>query len=85
MCTCTQEDSKPTSYHGGSRYIYIDSRQQNRHYLVIEDMEVEVWRDLEKIVSILIEKQNRSRASPSKREGWHRAFTAVHVSYYPYF
>jgi Icc-related predicted phosphoesterase len=36
----------------GSRYIYIDSSQQNRHYLVIEDMEVEVWRDLEKISTI---------------------------------
>ena len=56
MGTCTQEGSKPTSYHGGSRYIYIDSRQQNRHYLVIEDMEVEVWGDLEKISTIPLDK-----------------------------
>lgn len=37
----------------GSRYLYIDSSQQNRYYLILykrnEDIEVEVWRDYEKL------------------------------------
>jgi Icc-related predicted phosphoesterase len=52
----------------GSRYIYIDSSQQNRHYLVMRSgessIEVEVWRDLEKITTMLVEKQSRPRAKP---------------------
>jgi hypothetical protein len=49
----------------GSRYIYIDSSQQNRHYLVVEDMEIEVWRDLEKISTIPLDKTTSSHARTS--------------------
>lgn len=47
---------KPHELPWGSVYIYIVSNQRNRHYLVIEDIEVEVWGDLEKITAITIEK-----------------------------
>ena len=40
----------------GTKYIYIDSSQQSRHYLVFEDLdEIEVWQDRRKIDEISVE------------------------------
>ncbi len=35
----------------GTKYVYIDSSQQNRYYVVLytNNMKLEIWRDLEKV------------------------------------
>jgi len=38
----------------GTKYVYIDSSQQNRHYAILSmnNMKLEVWRDFEEVVNI---------------------------------
>ena len=38
----------------GTKYVYIDSSQQNRHYAIlsINNMKLEVWKDFEEVVNI---------------------------------
>ena len=49
---------KATVLPWGTTYVYIDSSQQNRHYLILyrrgESLEVEVWRDHEKIDTVKV-------------------------------
>ncbi|MEM4971977.1 MAG: hypothetical protein QXE01_12080 [Sulfolobales archaeon] len=45
----------------GSKYIYIDSSQQNRHYIIINNIEIEIWRDLEKLETIQLQRTTASK------------------------
>jgi len=55
---------KTYTFPWGTQYIYLDSSQQSRHYLVFEDLDViEVWQDRRKIDEIALEETTSRKNS----------------------